>query len=53
MMVHLEDNDLTELPNGYQLLEIDAPEGISMIEYGSQSLPEYWQAKESNTRTLG
>lgn len=53
MMVHLEANDLNEPPNGYQLLEIDAPEGVSMIEYDFHSLPEYWQANESYTRTVG
>lgn len=53
MIVHLEANDLRDVPDGYQLLEIDAPEGISIIECDSQSLPEFWQDKESYTRTVG
>lgn len=47
MIVHLEANDLRDVPDGYQLLEIDAPEGISIIECDSQSLSKFWQDKDS------
>lgn len=53
MMVHLEANDLNALPEDYQLLEIEVPEGVSMIEFDVQSLPDRWQRAESFTRKAG
>ena len=53
MVVHLEAHDLSVLPDGYQLLEIDVTEEISMIEFDAQSLPEHWQRDESFTRKVG
>ena len=53
MMVHLEAHDLEALPDDYQLLEIEVPKGVSMIELDEQTMPEHWKREESFTRKAG
>lgn len=53
VMVHLELNDLTQLPDAYQLLKIDVPDGLVIRELGEADLVADWQISLETTRTLG
>lgn len=52
-MVNLELNELTQLPDAYQLLQIDVPESLTVPELNEDELPADWQAKMNATRDFG
>lgn len=53
VMVHLEMNELTTLPDAYQLMQIDVPESASVLELNAAELSTDWQKNISSTRALG
>ena len=52
-MVHLELNDLTYLPDAYQLIQIDVPESVTVLELNAAQLTADWQKNVTSTRALG
>jgi RES domain-containing protein len=52
-MVHLELNDLAQLPDAYQLLQIAVPDSLVIGELGETDLADNWQSSLEMTRTLG
>ncbi len=53
VLVHLEFGDLTELPDTYQLLEIEVADTISRIVLDSASLQEDWRHQPHATQSIG
>ncbi len=53
VMVHLELNDLTHLPDAYRLLKIEVPESLPVLELNEAELATDWQKMLELTRTLG
>lgn len=53
VMVHLELNDLAQLPDTYQLLKIEVPDSLVILELSEADLPADWQSSLEITRTLG
>jgi len=53
MMVHLELNDLAQLPDAYQLIQIEAPESLAVFELNEGELVADWQKNVTFTRALG
>ena len=53
VMVHLELNDLTQLPDAYQLLQIEVPENFSILEINEAELAADWQKNIRLTREVG
>ena len=45
--------DVVDLPVGYTLLKIEAPQGISKSQVGPSSLPTDWSEQESVSREIG
>ncbi|MGZ8256772.1 MAG: RES family NAD+ phosphorylase [Gallionella sp.] len=52
-MVHLEMNELDALPDAYQLLKVDVPESLAVLELNEHELAENWQKNIASTRALG
>ena len=53
MMVHLEMNELDVLPDAYQLMQIDVPESVTVLELNPAELAANWQKNSASTRALG
>lgn len=53
MLVHLEFNDLDHMPDSYQLLMIDVPDGISILMLDENNLNPNWRTLEEVTRAAG
>jgi RES domain-containing protein len=53
VLVHLELNDPALLPDSYQLLMIDVPDSIHLIEFGESSLDPDWRKLLELTRATG
>jgi RES domain-containing protein len=53
VMVHLELNELTQLPDTYQLIQIDVPDSLVILELNRAELGVEWQKNIMLTRTLG
>lgn len=51
ILAHLDLPSLAALPDGYQLLEIDAPVAIDTVP--GRALPPRWQSDEIVTRAIG
>jgi RES domain-containing protein len=52
ILVHFEI-DRDDLPDTYQLLKVEAPDGIRVDAITLESLPEHWKDSELVTRTAG
>jgi RES domain-containing protein len=52
VLVHLEV-DVEDLPTHYQLLAIDAPDGIAVTTLDAASLPADWRDRPAATRARG
>jgi RES domain-containing protein len=53
VMVHLEMHELTALPLAYQLLKIEVPESLAVLDLDENALPADWQQNIAATRDLG
>ena len=53
VMVHLELNDLTQLPDAYQLLKIEVPENLVILELNEDELTADWKGNIEITRAIG
>ena len=53
VMVHLELSELENLPDSYQLLQIQVPESIVIVEIQESSLGSHWREDLETTRTIG
>ena len=52
VLVHLEVDE-EELPDTYQLITVEVPDGVGVSEVAGASLPEYWEAQLEPTREIG
>ncbi len=52
ILVHFEI-DRDDLPDTYQLLKVEAPDGIRVDAITIESLPEHWKDSELVARTVG
>jgi RES domain-containing protein len=52
VLVHLE-LDIEELPDHYELLKAEAPEGLRMLRVDPEALPKGWESDEVVTRSRG
>jgi len=52
LLVHLEI-DAEDFPTHFQLLEIDAPDGVAVTAVDETNLPADWRDRPSVTRALG
>lgn len=53
VVVHLEIDDLADIPNNYQLLEIEFADSISRGNLDVTSLPDDWRHRARVTRSIG
>ena len=53
VLVHLELNDLMHLPDSYQLLRVDVPDSILIVELDEGSLDTDWRKNLDATRAIG
>lgn len=53
VMVHLELNDLAHLPDAYQLLTIEVPDSLAILELSEAELKTNWQKNVELTRAIG
>jgi RES domain-containing protein len=53
VLVHLEFGDLAELPDAYQLLEIEVADSISRSVLDPASLQEGWRHQPDSTQSIG
>lgn len=53
VMVHLELNDLTQLPDAYQLLQIEVPESLVILELNEVELAADWKENTEISRAIG
>jgi len=53
VMVHLELNDFAQMPDAYQLLKIEVPESLDVLELNEAELVSDWQQNVVLTRTIG
>ena len=53
VMVHLELNDLAHLPDAYQLLKIEVPDSLALLELNEAELEAGWQKNIELTRAIG
>ena len=53
VLVHLELNDLNNLPDSYQLLQIDVPDSIAVIKIDEENLDTNWREILKLTRAVG
>ena len=53
ILVHLEFGDPAELPDAYQLLQIDAADAISRITLDAVALPDNWRRQPAATQAAG
>lgn len=52
-MVHHEIGSLADLPDSYQLLRVEMPEGIAIAELTSDVIPADWRENLSWTQSTG
>ncbi|HUL12388.1 MAG TPA: RES family NAD+ phosphorylase [Methylococcaceae bacterium] len=52
-VVHLEIGDPDDVPEGYQLLEIEVPDSVSRAKLDSASLPDDWRHQPGVTQSIG
>lgn len=52
VLVHLEI-DREDIPNNYQLLEIELPDALELAMLASEALPQGWQQRQTLTRSIG
>jgi len=53
VIVHLELNDLRQLPDAYQLIQIEVPESLAVLELNENELAADWQQNLTFTRASG
>jgi RES domain-containing protein len=53
IMVHLELSELENLPDSYQLLQIQVPDSLAIAEINSRSLNSNWRENLQTTRSIG
>lgn len=51
-LVHLE-LDPSEIPDSYQLLEVECPEAVTVSRLSDNALDDTWRTKEEFTRAIG
>jgi RES domain-containing protein len=53
VLVHLELNEPMYMPDSYQLLKIEVPDGVSIAEVDASNLDANWQSLTDMTRAIG
>jgi RES domain-containing protein len=53
VLVHLELNEPVYMPDSYQLLKIEVPDGILITEVDESNLDANWQSLTDMTRAIG
>ncbi|MFA6015562.1 MAG: RES family NAD+ phosphorylase [Gallionellaceae bacterium] len=53
IMVHLELNELKNLPDSYRLLQIQVPDSITITAINNSNLSSNWREEVQTTRAIG
>jgi RES domain-containing protein len=53
ILAHLDVANLAALPDGYQLLEIDVPDSLTVESLPTHALTLKWQSDEAATQAIG